>query len=507
MARSTQQISRIQILRYGILAGSLLLAGVMLVGPLWVEPIHSSGVPYHQLNNPDYAEYANEYISERVPQSALAVFVLCMALWLTNLIPLASTGLLAVALLPLLGIVAPKQAFAYFGNSAVFFILSVFLLAAAMIRTGLSKRLTLLLLQRFDRRPGLLVAGVTCSAAFMALWIPAHAVAAMMFPIILEIAESLGLEKSRSGYAKSLFFGLAWGAMIGGCGTFLGGARTPLAVELLSDTYRSPAGEAIYAVSFPAWMLMSMPLVIVLTAIAVLILLHFVPSEMTDITPATRMLNRRVAELGPLTARERRLAILGILTIVCWIGLGTRIDIAVIAILSAVALSALRIVGWRETQQYMNWGVVVMYGGAVALGAALKETHALLWLVQVAVPSSDLHPMWLLIIMAGLSVVLSSAISNAAAVAVLLPVGFALCEVSQPAVHPWAMTYAVTLSSGIAFVLPISSPPLAICHASGYYGLREVPKFGVPLTVLALAIVICLMMFYWPLVGVPITLP
>lgn len=500
--------SRRRWIRYGILVAAIIVAAVLLLGPVWIAPIHGpTQMPYHELK--DHAQYGADYVAKEVPQFALAVFVLCMALWMTNLIPLASTGLLAVSLLPLLGIVEPKQAFAYFGNSAVFFIMGVFLLAAAMIRTGLSKRLTLILLQRFDRRPGLLIVGVTCSAAFLSLWMPAYAVAAMMFPIVLEVTDSLDLRKGKSGYARTLFFGLAWGAMIGSCGSFLGGARAPLAVELLRDTYRLPDGGTEYAIGFLDWMTIAMPLVVIMTVAAVLILLRFFPSEVTDITPATRMLNQRVKLLGRMSVRERRLAALAIITIVCWIGLSQFIDggVAVIAILSAVMLSALRIAGWQETQEYVNWGVVVMYGGAVALGAALKDTHAMLAVVQQVVPSADTPPMLLLFLMAALSLVLSCAISNAAAVAVLLPVGYALCDVTQPAVNPVAMTYAIAISSGLAFVLPISSPPLAICHASGHFGMKEVPKYGIPLTALALAVMMGWMWLYWPIVGLEITQP
>ena len=146
-----------------------------------------------------------------------------------------------------------------------------------------------------------------------------------------------------------------------------------------------------------------------------------------------------------------------------------------------------------------------MYGGAVALGAALKDTHAMLWLVQQVMPDRSIDPLPLLILMAVLSIALSSGISNAAAVAVLLPVGFAVCEATTPAIHPLAMTYTVAISSGLAFALPISSPPHAICFASEYYAMKEVPKFGIPLTLLALAVMIALMTLYWPLIGVPIT--
>ncbi len=502
MPRPAATIPLLRWVRYAIMALAMMLFAMLIAGPNWVLPVHGpSGLPYHELEN--HAEYASDYLAVPVAQNALAIFVLCMALWLTNLIPLASTGLLAVALLPLLGVVEAKQAFAYFGNSAVFFIISVFLLSAAMIRTGLSKRLTLLMLQRFDRRPGMLVVGVTASAAFLALWMPAFAVAAMMFPIVLEIADSLDLQRGKSGYARTLFFGLAWGAVIGSCGTFLGGARAPLAVEVLRDTY---GGAEWASVSFLHWMGVSMPLVVAMTVLAIVALLWVFPSEVKDITPATRMLNIRVKALGGMSRRERRLVLLMLATIACWITLGARLDVAVIAVVAAVALAVLRIVSWQETQEYMNWGVVVMYGGAIALGAALKDTHAMLWVAQQVLPNQEVHPMLLLVLMAVLTLVMSCAISNAAAVAVLLPVGYALCDVAQPAVHPLAMTYAVAIASGLAFPLPISSPPLAICFASGHYPLRDVPKYGIPFTLLAIGVVIAWMLLYWPLIGLSPTL-
>jgi sodium-dependent dicarboxylate transporter 2/3/5 len=120
-------------------------------------------------------------------------------------------------------------------------------------------------------------------------------------------------------------------------------------------------------------------------------------------------------------------------------------------------------------------------------------------------PEEGASPTVLLILMASLSMLLSAGISNAAAVAVLLPVGYALCDVTSPGVHPMAMTYAVAISSGLAFALPISSPPNAICYASGYYGMRDVLKHGVVITALAVVAMIALIMVYWPAIGAPLT--
>ena len=171
-----------------------------------------------------------EDMQASAPQRCLGLFLVCVALWSTNLIPPAATGLLVLGMLPLLGILDAQRAFGLFGNSAVFFMLGVFLLASAMIVTGLSKRVTLIALQRFDKSPQRLVVGVALSAAFLSLWMPEHAVAAMVFPILLETTDSLRLPPGHP-YARKLFMALAWGAVIGGVGTFLGGARGTAGTE------------------------------------------------------------------------------------------------------------------------------------------------------------------------------------------------------------------------------------------------------------------------------------
>ncbi len=493
-------------IRRGILTAGLAVAAVLLIGPTWVHPIHpDTGLPYDQLK--EHLEFGHLYQPAESPQRALAVFVMCLTLWVTNHIPLSATGLLAIAALPVLGVTSSAQSFAYFGNSAVFFIVGVFIMAAAMIRTGLSKRLTLVLLQRFDKHPRRLVAGVLCSAAFLAMWMPEHAVAAMMFPIVLEVAESLKLERQKSGYAAMLFFALAWGAIIGGTATFLGGARAPLALELLRDSFQDVDGNALYQVSFLGWMRASMPVVVILVGMALVVLFRFMPSEIKDITAATRLLNARVAELGPMSGAELRLAAVGLLTILSWVVLGHRVDLALTAVLGAVAVSALRIASWREIEEFVNWGVVLMYGGAIALGSAMKDTHAMIWLAKELLPEGQVSPLVLLVFMVPLTMGLSSVISNAAAVAVLLPVGYALGAQTEPAIHPLAMTYVIAICSGLAFALPISSPPVAICCASGYYRMLLVPKYGIPFTLVALVVFVGVMLVYWPLVGIEITLP
>ncbi|MCK4829768.1 anion permease, partial [bacterium] len=197
----------------------------------------------------------------RPAQNCLAVFVLCIALWVTALIPISITGLLAIVLLPALKVIDSRTAFSLFGSSPVFFILGVFIMAAALMKTGLSSRMALFFLTKFDRGPRSLIAGILLSSAFLSFWMPEHAVAAMMLPIVLEIARALKLEPIVSDYGKALFLSLAWGAIIGGVGTLLGGARNPLAIGILQQTFDMN-------ITFLQWVIAAVPIVFVLLIIA-----------------------------------------------------------------------------------------------------------------------------------------------------------------------------------------------------------------------------------------------
>ena len=310
-------------------------------------------------------------------RNALAIFVLCLSLWVTNLIPLAATSLLAIALIPLLGVMEPARAFSFFGNQAVFFLLGVFLLTATMIRTGLSKRVALLFLERFDRSPRFLLFGILVSCSFFALWMPEHAVAAMMFPIVLEVSSQLDLKPHQSRYGKALFLSLAWGAIIGGVGTFLGGARAPLAVGLLQESY----GQSI---TFLQWAKAALPVVVLMVPLATVHLMLLFPPDIGEVKKARHFLRQELNRIGPMTAREKRMGLLILATILTWILFGHRIGLAEISILAAILLFILKIVHWNEIEDYVNWSVIVMYGGAIAIGKALMETRALESLIPVS---------------------------------------------------------------------------------------------------------------------------
>lgn len=423
---------------------------------------------------------------------ALGIGTICLTLWVTTPIPLAATGLLALVLLPLFGVVNEARTLSFFGNSAVFFLMGVFILSGAIIRTGLSKRITLLFLRGFDASPRKVILGITLTSSFFSLLMPCHAVAAMMFPVVLEIVRNLELKPKKSPFGKAAFLAMAWGSVVGGTGTYLGGARAPLAVELLRESYDKD-------ISFILWAAAAIPVSVIVTFIVFGVITRYFPSEIADVTPATRYLDNEIKRFGKMTPGELKVAAIAIVTIILWILGGHFIGLALISISAAILVFVLRVAEWNEISDYVNWGVIVMYGGAIALGKALAETHAVEWLAQNFLPVESVSPLLLIILLSGLSKAITELISNVAAVVVLIPLGFGF--VQSTGIPPEVFVLVITVPAGLAFCLPIGTPPNAIAYSSGYYSVSDTIRAGLVLNVISWLIFIIAVKFYWPLLG------
>jgi sodium-dependent dicarboxylate transporter 2/3/5 len=428
-------------------------------------------------------------------QRTLAIFVMAVILWATTAIPLSVTGILVIAALPVLGVVDEKTAYSLFGNAAVFFILGAFILAAAMMKTGLSMRISLLVLKRFGGSPRMLITGVLLTSASLAFIMPEHAVAAIMFPVVVDIARALELEPLRSRYGTLLFLSLAWGSVIGGVATLLGGARNPLAIALLSEYYGLQIG-------FFDWMVVAVPLTIVMVVIAYAVIVGFFGIDVEDVSKASLIIQKDLDQKGVITEDEKKVAGVMALTLFAWIFFGNVIGLANIALLSSVFLFALGVMDWKSVEDYVNWGVILMYGGAIALGSAMVSTGAAEWLTGIFLANMSLTPITFLLAISLFSKFLTEGISNTATVAIVLPIGFGVGQALG--INPIAIVFIVALPSGLAFTLPIATPPNAIAYSSGYYEISDVIKPGLILNILSWLVFIVIALTYWPRVGLPI---
>lgn len=425
-------------------------------------------------------------------QRGLAVFFVCLVLWVTNAIPLAATSILAIALIPLLGVLPTDEAYSLFGNEAVFFILGAFILAGAVVHSGLSNRIALAIMERFGSSPKKLLISIYLLAAVLSFFMSEHAVAAMLFPIVLEIARSLKLEPGKSSYGVLLFLSLAWGCIIGGIATFLGGARVPLAMGILGETTGIKIGFLDYSVAV-------FPLVILLLLIGFFILTFIHKIDIESVTIAHDVLKNKIKEMGKVSFNEYVTFIIMALTITAWILYGTDMGLAAVALVSVVVLFLFKLVKWEDIEGHVNWGIVLMYGGAIILGAALERSGAALWVADIAIGDWIKDP-WVLIALLSLAtLILTEGISNAAVIAILLPIAIGLSGKFD--LNPLVLTYAICVPAGLAFNLPLATPANAIAISSGYVTTRDMLKAGVFISLTGWLLFNLLASYYWPLIG------
>jgi len=428
-------------------------------------------------------------------QRALAVFVLVLSFWVSHVLPLSVTSLLGIALLPLLNVMSIEYTFSLFGSKAIFFILGALILASGLYQTGLGSRLAFKIISFSGKSPLKLLYGILFTAAFLSLIMPEHAVAALLFPIVLEIAVSLDLKRLESNYGKLLFLTMAWGTVIGGITTYLGGARNLLAVGLLEKHYGISIG-------FFELIKYSWPLPFLLLIVFAVIITKFAEIDIQDTSRSLEKLKAKSEARGDLSKAEKKLILILGAVVGSWLFLSNIINIAVTALLGGVLVVAFKVVGWQEVEAYVNWGVILMYGGAVVVASSLVETGVTDWMADRFFSQLELAPFLFIVLLAIFTSILTEGVSNVASVAVILPVAFSAAEAYS--LNPVLLTLSVALSGGLAFLLPMGTPPNAIAFSSGYYQIKDALKWGLLLKVIGWLIYILVARFYWPLIGLEI---
>lgn len=425
---------------------------------------------------------------------AMVIFLVSVVLWVTNVLPLAITSLLVMGLLSSYQVMDNNTIYSFFGDSAIFFILGAFMITAAVSSTGLSRRIAYLVLGHFGRSPFRIVLYIVVLSAFMSLLMPTHAVAALLYPLLMEIAGVLQLKKG-SQLAKFMFFALCWGAVIGGVATFLGGARNPLAVGML----KSRTGIEI---GFMEWFVAVGPVALVMLLFAVVLI--WLTARLDNRLLDLANVKEKIQFMGKFSFNEAKASVIMLVTLYMWVFHGTRLGIANIALISASMFFVLGVVSWDEMAREINWGTVFMYGGAITLGKSLTGSGLLAWLLDTYLIRMQVGPVALFMAVAGASMVLTEGISNAAVVGMLMPIVMEYSSILG--FDPRLTAYMVAVPAGLSFMFPMGTPANAIAYSSGYFSLREAAAYGFVLNLVSWAIFVLFAVFYWPRIGLQLVL-
>jgi sodium-dependent dicarboxylate transporter 2/3/5 len=432
----------------------------------------------------------------REGQASIALFVLAALWWAFEVVPIGVTGIAVGLLQALLLIRPPKAALGDLFDPAVWFVVGSLTVGMAFARTGLTQRIAYRMLPLFGERTRFIYLGAFATTSLLALVMAHSAAAAAVFPLLMAIYPLYDEGKQPTRFGKGLFIGMAMSAGAGSICSLLGSARAPVALGLFE--HMAARSVSFYEVSY---YLLPLGWTLVL-AIWVLMLGLFPPEKhrIDDLQERLRNIGRK---LGPLSAREI-VTLLVVAVMLLALSLGSFAP-AVAPHKSAVIVTAmvtLFLAGVLELRdlEAIPWNVVLLFGGATSLGLCLWQTGAARWVaVQGLALWGSAH--WLLFVLglALLVLVLTNVIVNAAALAIVLPVGL----VSAPylGLAPEVIFYAAVSAAGLPLLLLMGAAPNAMAYESRQFTSAEFLRAGLPTSVVVMVVVALFVLVAWPLMG------
>jgi solute carrier family 13 (sodium-dependent dicarboxylate transporter), member 2/3/5 len=459
-------------------------------------------------------------------RATAAVAALMGIWWMTEAIHVSATALLPLALFPVLDVVTMEETAAPYANPLIFLFLGGFLLALAMQRWGLERRIAVRTLRVLGSEPTVVVGGFMVVTAVLSMWVSNTATVAMMLPIALSVIDAAvkGGRAALDGtgpvpgrdFARSLLLGIAAGASIGGVGTLIG---TPPNLFLASFA-RDELGVEI---SFAQWLLIGLPLVAVFLPLAWLLITRvlFRPDvSRADLAPMLR--DGALGAGGPVSRAEWAVAAVFALTALAWVfrpllepltiagaepfrGLsdaGIAVIAGVVLFLLPADRAGTRVMDW-DTARKLPWGILLLFGGGLSLAAAITTTGVDDFLgAQVA--GLGVHPLVLIALVTTGVVFLTEMTSNTATAAALVPIVSAVAP--GLGVDPLVLAVPVAVAASLAFMLPVATPPNAIVFASGYIETTDLIRLGLRLNLVSIVLTtLVTVTLVLPVLGIELT--
>jgi sodium-dependent dicarboxylate transporter 2/3/5 len=441
-----------------------------------------------------------------------AVLVLMVVFWVTEALPLAVTALLGPTLVVLLGAAPATSTFAPFADPVVFLFIGSFIVAEAMKIHGLDRRLAYsALASRWVGASGVrLIVTYAVVACVISMWLSNVATTVMLFPLGVAVLAELGRERGSDAvfrrYAAAMMLAASYGASIGGLGTPVGTPPNLIGMGLLRS-------NADIHISFTGWMLVGLPTALVLMAFLCVWLLVPRGKGIRLGPEAVRMVSAERDRLGPMTRGERNVVFAFSLTATLWIVPGlieiavgsshplpawfrTHLPEAIVALLGGLLLFVLPTperrerftITWPEAVR-IDWGIVILYGGGLAMGR-LADTSGLSAALGEGVVRAfpDAGTVGLTMAFALVALVMSEMASNTASANIVVPMAIAVSQAAGVALLEPVL--GATLGASLGFMLPVSTPPNAVVYSSGHIPLGAMVRHGVVLDVVGYFVVV-----------------
>ena len=463
-----------------------------------------------------FADLGPENYNARLTASIAA---LMSVWWIFEAIPLAATALIPLVLFPILGIVNAKQTSQAYMNSTIFLFMGGFIIAIAMEKWNLHKRIALNLISLFGSNPSRIIMGFMVASAFISMWISNTATAVMLLPIglaiLYKLEDQFGAERIRN-FSISLLLGIAYACSIGGIATFIGTPPNLVFRKIYAITF--PARPEI---SFGQWMSFGVPMMLILLVAAWAILVKLVYRIDKNLSIDPRVIKQEKDKLGKITYEEKNVLIvfvitaflwifrtkldLGFLQIPGWSGLFSKpefIDDGTVAITMSLILFLLPVKNKKDdeiaildfsTIRKVPWDIILLFGGGFALADGFVST-GLSDIIGRQFTVLNNFPIFILIIGVSITITfLTELTSNTATAQIILPILAALSI--ELKIDPLILMIPATMSASMAFMMPVATPPNAIVFSSQRLRVFDMAKAGLLLNLIG-AVVITLFVYF-----------
>lgn len=454
-----------------------------------------------------------------------AIASLMAVWWMTEAIPLAATSLLPIVLIPALTERTVAQTTASYASPIVFLFLGGFLIAIAMEKWGLHRRIALFTLARVGVSPRLIILGLMIATGFLSMWVSNTATTLMMLPIGFSVlalvsgkamsGASVGAEagaETGSGadedpevarFGICLVLAIAWSASMGGLGTLLGSPPNAIIAGYASE-------ELGVAIGFVDWMLLGVPLaasfILIGWVLMTRVLYRF---DLGEIPGGAALIRDEIAKLGHMNRGEAMVAAVFISAAFLWVVPGLLAEIASIAAIApwlgnlndtAIAIAAglalfllpagrgsAMVLEWKDAENGLPWGVLLLFGGGLSLAGAVAGTGLDDWFGQQVSGLASLPVVALIACVVAIVLFLTEVTSNTATAATFIPVlGGVALGVGQ---EPMGLLVPAALAATCAFMLPVGTPPNAIAFSTGTVTIAQMARGGFVLNLVGIALI------------------
>lgn len=412
---------------------------------------------------------------------ASAIVVLMATWWMTQALPLTATALVPFLAFPLLGIMNASDTTAAYYSPILFLVLGGAIIALAIERTGLHRRLALAIVSRGGSTPAAMLLAFMAATAILSLIVSNTATTLIMMPIAVAVLHAARIgEGHTDGFAGALAMGIAFAASIGGLGTLVGSPTNAIAAGIIERA----TGLRI---DFLTWAIYGLPLVILAIPLSWLILLKVQRVRPTDFDPAAARAG--IGEAAPWSVAEKRLVPLIAAVVAAWVAIPFLTPLlpkdsltdGTIAVAAALLLFVVpdgtgrAILNWDEANR-APWGVIMMFGGGLALAAGIGASGLADWLGVALQPLRSVHPLVIVCVLVGIVIVITEFASNVAAASGIIPVVAGI--IAATGLDPILLALPAAWAASWGFMLPSGTGPNAIAWATGHIALPRMLKAG-----------------------------